>query len=202
MCGIAGYTRPELPSSFPDGSGDRDPHDGRPYRTAAPTPAHRIDDDVVFGHRRLVVIDREGGAQPMHDEAQGLTIVYNGEIYNYRELNASSRDLGYPPKHAIRHGDHPQRVRGVGRALRRASERDVRVRRSRREEPSPVRRPRPDGRKAAVLRARRTLLRVRLRAQGAPRSPRRRESQRRSARRSALLALRARARPRMRSTRA
>jgi asparagine synthase (glutamine-hydrolysing) len=41
---------------------------------------------AVFAHRRLSVIDLGGGAQPMVDPATGTAIVFNGEIYNYREL--------------------------------------------------------------------------------------------------------------------
>ena len=41
-----------------------------------------------LGHVRLSVIDPEGGAQPMVDEEAGLTIVFNGEIYNFRELRS------------------------------------------------------------------------------------------------------------------
>ena len=42
---------------------------------------------VVLGHRRLKIIDlSDRGAQPMRDEKLGLTIVFNGCIYNYREL--------------------------------------------------------------------------------------------------------------------
>ncbi len=44
--------------------------------------------DVVFGHRRLSVIDLDTGAQPMSDTSGTLHIVYNGEIYNYRELRS------------------------------------------------------------------------------------------------------------------
>ncbi|MHA7217542.1 N-acetylglutaminylglutamine amidotransferase [Arthrobacter sp. MDT1-48-3] len=44
---------------------------------------------VALGHRRLTVIDlSEAGAQPMHDPGSGLTIVFNGCIYNYPELRA------------------------------------------------------------------------------------------------------------------
>jgi asparagine synthase (glutamine-hydrolysing) len=98
MCGIAGYTRHGVPASIPD-----DP-DVLTRMTAALThrgpdaAGYRIDDDVALGHRRLVVIDREGGGQPMRDEAHGLTIVYNGEIYNYREVNARLADLGHPAR--------------------------------------------------------------------------------------------------------
>ncbi len=51
----------------------------------------------VLGHRRLVVIDPEGGMQPMSRRGPGgvSTIVYNGELYNYRELREELASLGY-----------------------------------------------------------------------------------------------------------
>jgi asparagine synthase (glutamine-hydrolysing) len=40
---------------------------------------------VALGHRRLRIIDlSDRAAQPMEDEALGLTLVFNGCIYNYR----------------------------------------------------------------------------------------------------------------------
>ncbi len=43
--------------------------------------------DVSLGHRRLAIIDLSpAGAQPMHEPDTGCVIVFNGEIYNYREL--------------------------------------------------------------------------------------------------------------------
>ncbi|MFC7443120.1 asparagine synthase (glutamine-hydrolyzing) [Laceyella putida] len=54
-------------------------------------------DKVAFGHRRLIVIDPEGGVQPMifrqGDHTYALT--YNGEIYNYRELRQELEILGH-----------------------------------------------------------------------------------------------------------
>jgi asparagine synthase (glutamine-hydrolysing) len=48
-----------------------------------------------FGHRRLAIIDlSEGGAQPMQAEDGRLTITFNGEIYNYRELRAELQTKG------------------------------------------------------------------------------------------------------------
>lgn len=42
---------------------------------------------VSFGHRRLSIIDlSDAGRQPMHDDTGHLTLVYNGELYNYQEL--------------------------------------------------------------------------------------------------------------------
>ena len=45
-------------------------------------------DNVLFGHRRLIIIDPDGGKQPMTYKYNGNTyaIVYNGQIYNTKEL--------------------------------------------------------------------------------------------------------------------
>ena len=51
---------------------------------------------VGLGHRRLSVIDlSEGGHQPMSRVQRGLTVVFNGEIYNYQILKAEFEQLGY-----------------------------------------------------------------------------------------------------------
>jgi len=50
-------------------------------------------DRVLLGHRRLSIIDlSDAGRQPFHQEESGLHIVFNGEIYNYRELRAELAD--------------------------------------------------------------------------------------------------------------
>jgi len=45
-----------------------------------------VDDGVSLGFRRLSIIDLEGGSQPILNEDGSLALVYNGEVYNYREL--------------------------------------------------------------------------------------------------------------------
>jgi asparagine synthase (glutamine-hydrolysing) len=51
---------------------------------------------VALTHRRLKIIDlSEAGAQPMVDHDLGLTVVFNGCIYNYRELRAELIAAGY-----------------------------------------------------------------------------------------------------------
>ena len=50
--------------------------------------------DVALGHRRLSIIDPEGGNQPMQSPDGSLVLVFNGEIYNFRELRDGLRGRG------------------------------------------------------------------------------------------------------------
>ncbi|MEM1370941.1 MAG: N-acetylglutaminylglutamine amidotransferase [Pseudomonadota bacterium] len=55
-----------------------------------------LHDSVGFGHRRLRIIDLSvRGSQPMHDPDLGLTLAFNGCIYNYRELKRELEGKGY-----------------------------------------------------------------------------------------------------------
>ncbi|MCL6522798.1 MAG: asparagine synthase (glutamine-hydrolyzing) [Firmicutes bacterium] len=88
MCGIAGFWGP------PE----------RP-RLEAMTAVlrHRGPDDEGFfespaaslGFRRLAIIDRQGGRQPMGSEDGRVQVVFNGEIYNFRELRAELAAAGH-----------------------------------------------------------------------------------------------------------
>jgi len=65
--------------------------------------AHRGPDDEGFfvagpvglGFRRLSIIDLAGGHQPMSDAEKTIWVIFNGEIYNYRELRAELQSKGY-----------------------------------------------------------------------------------------------------------
>lgn len=68
------------------------------------SPKHRISSDsppspdfnLAFGHRRLAIIDLSpAGQQPMCNQDRTLWIIYNGEIYNYRELRGELKEKGY-----------------------------------------------------------------------------------------------------------
>ncbi|MDR3159820.1 MAG: N-acetylglutaminylglutamine amidotransferase [Zoogloeaceae bacterium] len=55
-----------------------------------------IDGALAFGHRRLSIIDlSEAASQPMQDDELGLALVFNGVIYNYRELRLELAARGY-----------------------------------------------------------------------------------------------------------
>ena len=53
------------------------------------------DPHAVLGHRRLAIIDREGGVQPMSNEDRSCWIAFNGEIYNHRELQRQLSAKGH-----------------------------------------------------------------------------------------------------------
>lgn len=52
------------------------------------------DHDSVLGFRRLSIVDVGGGHQPMEDRQKSVVVVFNGEIYNHRELRRELEGLG------------------------------------------------------------------------------------------------------------
>src|SRR5687767_11565876 len=50
---------------------------------------------VGLGHRRLSIIDLEGGKQPLYNEDETVVVTYNGEIFNFAEIEAELVRLGH-----------------------------------------------------------------------------------------------------------
>ena len=93
MCGIAGELR--LDGSLPQERTMQAMLD-RLRRRGPDHEGHFRDGCVALGHRRLSIIDLSASAdQPMEDTDSGLTIVFNGTIYNYPELRRELQGLGH-----------------------------------------------------------------------------------------------------------
>src|SRR5260370_35569458 len=83
MCGIAGYMREgEAPLNH---ALVRDMCDRLVHR-GPDADGYYFDADIALGHRRLSIIDVAGGDQPLGNEDGSIQVVFNGEIYNFREL--------------------------------------------------------------------------------------------------------------------
>ena len=54
-----------------------------------------FDAGLGLGSRRLSIIDLSGGTQPIYNEDRSIVVVFNGEIYNYRELRAALERRGH-----------------------------------------------------------------------------------------------------------
>lgn len=54
-----------------------------------------LDEDIALGFRRLSIIDLEGGAQPIENEDSTKVIVFNGEIYNFKEIRVDLQSKGH-----------------------------------------------------------------------------------------------------------
>ena len=93
MCGIAGYVHRDRSR----------PADAGLLARMAETLRHRGPDDdgylcegpVGLAMRRLQVLDLEGGAQPLYNEDRTVAVVFNGEIYNFRQLRRELEARGH-----------------------------------------------------------------------------------------------------------
>ena len=93
MCGIAGQFNFQR----------REPVERETIVRMARSIAHRGPDDEGFfiagpvglGFRRLSIIDLAGGHQPMSDAEETVWVIFNGEIYNYRELRRELQGKGH-----------------------------------------------------------------------------------------------------------
>ncbi|MCB1623995.1 MAG: amidotransferase 1, exosortase A system-associated, partial [Pseudomonadales bacterium] len=93
MCGISGIVDLR----------ERRPVDERLLRAMNDAIAHRgpdghgfhVSPGVGLGHRRLSIIDLEGGKQPLYNEDGSVVVTYNGEIFNFAELVTELTQLGH-----------------------------------------------------------------------------------------------------------
>lgn len=90
MCGFVGFTNKisdsgEVLSRMTESIKHRGPDSEGEY----------IDSDIALGFRRLSIIDISTGSQPIFNEDGSKVLVFNGEIYNYRDLRAELIDKGH-----------------------------------------------------------------------------------------------------------
>lgn len=85
ICGGIGFDRESILGRMSECLSHRGPDSTGNYR----------DGTVMLASQRLSVIDVEGGDQPVYNEDGDVVVVYNGEIYNYRNLRAELRERGH-----------------------------------------------------------------------------------------------------------
>jgi asparagine synthase (glutamine-hydrolysing) len=56
---------------------------------------YHVDDRVALGHRRLSIIDLATGQQPLYNEGRSVSVVFNGEIYNFKPTRSRLQALGH-----------------------------------------------------------------------------------------------------------
>src|SRR5437773_12011925 len=108
MCGICGQFN----------YGNQAPVVRQDVEAMTKTIAHRGPDDdgylisgpLGLGFRRLSIIDLAGGHQPMSDAEETVWVIFNGEIYNFRELRQELESRG----HRFRTRSEPEAL-GAGR---------------------------------------------------------------------------------------
>ena len=96
MCGIAGFVeRAQTSGPVPDGQ-DLVTRMCEVIRHRGPDDQGiHVEPGVALGMRRLSIIDLAGGHQPIANEDGSVWIVFNGEIYNFRELRRELETLGH-----------------------------------------------------------------------------------------------------------
>src|SRR5687768_7651501 len=96
MCGITGWANLDSHAPPPDGARDL-------LHAMCERMVHRGPDSeglfvttgTALGMRRLAIIDLVTGEQPAHNEDKSVSVILNGEIYNYRELRTMLEKRGH-----------------------------------------------------------------------------------------------------------
>src|ERR687883_168636 len=101
MCGITGWASLNPRQPAPEGARallhsmcERMTHRGPDSEGLMTAPG------VALGMRRLAIIDLQTGEQPVADESGAISVILNGEIYNYRELRSELEARGHRFKSA------------------------------------------------------------------------------------------------------
>lgn len=90
MCGFVGFVdRSKNKKKIVKDMADKIIHRG------PDSDGYYVDDEVSLGFRRLSIIDLEGGTQPIYNEDNSRVIVFNGEIYNYKEIKEELLKKGH-----------------------------------------------------------------------------------------------------------
>ncbi len=90
MCGLCGFTGKQT-----DGEAVLKNMTDVITHRGPDSVGYYTDDRISMGFRRLSIIDLDQGHQPIFNEDKSLVLMFNGEIYNYRELRQELSDLGH-----------------------------------------------------------------------------------------------------------
>lgn len=95
MCGIAGFISPKNDRRLAEREALLDAMCKIITHRGPDEQGTMVDEQAALGMRRLSIIDLKSGQQPIYDESGNLAIVFNGEIYNFRELKTELENLGH-----------------------------------------------------------------------------------------------------------
>lgn len=93
MCGISGVVR--VGGLLPGDEGAVRRMTEAMRHRGPDSAGHLTESNVALGIRRLRIIDLATGDQPIHSEDGKVSVILNGEIYNYRDLTRELQDLGH-----------------------------------------------------------------------------------------------------------
>lgn len=94
MCGLVGIFRTQDKAALLNPELLHRMNDALMHRGPDEQGVH-IEDHIALGHRRLSIIDRADGQQPLFNEDRSVVVVFNGEIYNFAELRRQLEALGH-----------------------------------------------------------------------------------------------------------
>jgi len=92
MCGFCGFIdkeKKEKKKKIIKDMADRIIHRG------PDSDGYFVDDKVAMGFRRLSIIDLKSGDQPLYNENKDVVVMFNGEIYNFKELRSELEKFGH-----------------------------------------------------------------------------------------------------------